>query len=86
MIFLHPQEKTAMTAVPFDTLKFVETLRKAGVAEQQAIAHKDALSEAAFATKADLREMELRLTIKVGAMIATAIVLIAAIGKLFWGS
>nr|VFJ60472.1 MAG: hypothetical protein BECKFW1821A_GA0114235_11031 [Candidatus Kentron sp. FW]VFJ62442.1 MAG: hypothetical protein BECKFW1821B_GA0114236_10744 [Candidatus Kentron sp. FW] len=54
-----------MTAIPFDTHRFIQTLRKAGVEEEQAIAHKDALGEAAFATKADLVEMEQRIKLDI---------------------
>nr|VFJ91121.1 MAG: hypothetical protein BECKH772A_GA0070896_1002716 [Candidatus Kentron sp. H]VFJ91970.1 MAG: hypothetical protein BECKH772B_GA0070898_1002315 [Candidatus Kentron sp. H]VFJ98813.1 MAG: hypothetical protein BECKH772C_GA0070978_1002516 [Candidatus Kentron sp. H] len=53
-----------MSAVPFDTHRFVETLRDAGVPERQAVAHKDALGEASFATKADLRETEQRIKVE----------------------
>nr|VFK61949.1 MAG: hypothetical protein BECKTC1821F_GA0114240_106517 [Candidatus Kentron sp. TC] len=100
-----------MTDIPFDTHEFVETLREAGVEKEQAIAHKDALSKAAFATKADIerltsnidqlrsatkanidrlrsemrlemREMEHRLTIRMGAMFITTIALLTALDKL----
>nr|VFK21174.1 MAG: hypothetical protein BECKLPF1236B_GA0070989_12415 [Candidatus Kentron sp. LPFa]VFK25606.1 MAG: hypothetical protein BECKLPF1236A_GA0070988_104822 [Candidatus Kentron sp. LPFa]VFK35602.1 MAG: hypothetical protein BECKLPF1236C_GA0070990_103973 [Candidatus Kentron sp. LPFa]VFK67870.1 MAG: hypothetical protein BECKUNK1418G_GA0071005_11717 [Candidatus Kentron sp. UNK]VFK69953.1 MAG: hypothetical protein BECKUNK1418H_GA0071006_102135 [Candidatus Kentron sp. UNK] len=61
-----------MIAVPFDTYKFIDTLREAGVEEKQAIAHKNALAGAAFATKADIdmlrlemREMEQRIKIEI---------------------
>lgn len=54
-----------MTAITFDTLKFVETLKDAGVSEAQAKAiaqaFRDAQGEVDLATKADLRELEHRL-------------------------
>lgn len=54
-----------MTAVTFDTLKFVETLKVAGVSEAQAKAiaqaFRDAQGEIDLATKADLRALELAL-------------------------
>ena len=54
-----------MTAVTFDTLKFVEKLRAAGVPEEQAKAiseaFRDATGEADLATKRDLKDFELRL-------------------------
>nr|VFJ57683.1 MAG: hypothetical protein BECKDK2373B_GA0170837_10682 [Candidatus Kentron sp. DK] len=59
-----------MTAIPFDTHEFVGTLRKAGVGEQAAVAHKNALINAAFATKADLNEMEHRVIAKVAVMLS----------------
>ena len=55
-----------MTTVTFDTLKFVERLKAAGVPEAQAKAtaeaQQEALSESVatqFATKADLAELKL---------------------------
>ncbi len=54
-----------MTAITFDTLKFVERLTEAGVPVEQAKAEAEALSSAMgameLATKADLREMEARI-------------------------
>jgi hypothetical protein len=51
-----------MATVTFDTLKFVETLKEAGVPEPQAKAFSTAVQEsheaADLATKADLREYE----------------------------
>ena len=53
-----------MTAITFDTLKFVERLKAAGVPEAQAKAQAESLADvmgtAELATKADLREMETR--------------------------
>nr|VFJ50177.1 MAG: hypothetical protein BECKDK2373C_GA0170839_102813 [Candidatus Kentron sp. DK] len=46
-----------MTAIPFDTHRFVENLRAAGVPNEQAVAHKDALANAAFATGGDIGEL-----------------------------
>jgi hypothetical protein len=54
-----------MATVTFDTHKFVKTLEAAGVPEPQAEAFSTAVREsheaAELATKADLRELELRL-------------------------
>ena len=53
-----------MSAVTFDTLKFVETLKKAGVSDEQARAQADALREVLHtevATKQDLENMELKI-------------------------
>jgi cysteine sulfinate desulfinase/cysteine desulfurase-like protein len=62
-----------MSAVTFDTLKFVRHLRSAGVPESQAEAFaeamKEAQGEADLATKADLREMENRLKAEIQAML-----------------
>jgi len=53
-----------MSAVTFDTLKFVETLERAGVTREQASAIasavRDSHDSADVATKGDLRELELR--------------------------
>ncbi len=58
-----------MTTVTFDTLKFVRTLKAAGVPENQAEAFseafKDAQSDAELATKYDLKELELRLEARI---------------------
>lgn len=60
-----------MTAITFDTLKFVERLRAAGVPDGQAKAEAEALAEALssgaqeLATKGGLRELELRLDMKI---------------------
>jgi hypothetical protein len=55
-------EEDPMTTVTFDTLRFVETLKAAGVSEAQAKAiaqaFRDAQGEVDLATKADLRELE----------------------------
>jgi hypothetical protein len=81
-------------SVPFDTLKFVETLEAGGFTHAQAKAAAQAFAEATsqeLATKHDLkevetrlsseiRELELRMTIKLGGlMIAATTVLLAAI-------
>ncbi len=68
-----------MTAVPFDTLKFVEKLEAGGFSHQQAKAAAEAFAEATgqeLATKADIvrietgmQLLEQRLVIKFGAMV-----------------
>ena len=76
-----------MASVTFDTLKFANRLKAAGVPEAQAEAQVEALSDmfeanmAELATKSDLRELELRMTIKLGSMLAVAVGVIAAIVK-----
>jgi hypothetical protein len=79
-----------------DTLEYSKKLRAAGVPELQAEAHAEALSKLVseeLATKKDIddlrrdlqttiRELEYRLTIKVGAMTAAAVAALAAIMKL----
>jgi hypothetical protein len=68
-----------MSTATFDKLLYLETLKAAGVPDDQARAHAHALDEAmrdTVATKSDIgdvkasmREMELRLTVKMGAML-----------------
>ena len=76
----------AMGAIPFDTLKLARSLReKAKFGQEQAEGVADALSEAfqdEIATKTDLRELELRLTTKIGGMLVIAIGVLTAILKL----
>ncbi|MGH8624462.1 MAG: DUF1640 domain-containing protein [Gammaproteobacteria bacterium] len=56
---------TAMATVTFDTLKFVEKLKAAGVPDAQAKAmseaFRDAQGELEIATKRDLKELELKI-------------------------
>ena len=79
-----------MTAIPFDTLKFVERLTSAGVPEPQAKAQAEALVEAMggmeLATKADIaavrgdmREMEQRLNARIEAVKADMIKWVAGL-------
>lgn len=79
-------------ATLIDTLEYSKKLRAAGVPELQAEAHAEALSKPAseeLATKKDIddlrrdiRELEYRLTIKMGVMTAAAVAALAAIIKL----
>ena len=85
-----------MSVITFDTLKFAERLEKAGLTREQASAfaeaQKDVFSEALdtqIATKSDIvrlenriEQMELKLTIKLGALIAASIGIVAALVKL----
>ena len=80
-----------MTAT-FDTLEYVETLKAAGVPEEQAKAHVKALSsvaentlvtkvdltEAKTALSQDIKELEHRVTIKLGSMFIIAVGIILA--------
>lgn len=79
-----------MTAIPFDTLKFAQTLREAGVNDKQAeaiaAAVRDAHASTDAATKQDIRELELRLkhdlTLRLGGMLVAAVGIVAAMVKL----
>ncbi|MFZ2300376.1 MAG: hypothetical protein WAW10_00735 [Gallionella sp.] len=88
-----------MSAITFDTLKFANRLKAAGVPDKQAEAEAEVLAEALevnlkdLSTKADLlaakvelqqemKMLEQRLIIKLGALIAVAIGIVAALVKL----
>lgn len=63
-----------MPATAIDTLKYAQALERAGFSRQQAEAQAFALNEAIneyVATKLDLKELEMRLSIRLGAMMAT---------------
>jgi len=76
-----------MNTIAFDTHRFVKILEDAGFDERQAEAVAEAVSnahiEAELATKSDLRELEYRLIIKLGAMMAASITIVAVLVKLF---
>ncbi len=89
-----------MTAITFDTHKFISTLKLSGVPENQAEAisnaFKEAQGEAELATKPDISDLrhgihdlkrdmhnlEQRLIIRLGGLIAVAIGIVAALVKL----
>jgi hypothetical protein len=73
----------AMTGVTSDTLKLAQRLRdKAGFTSEHAEAAAEALIEAVggadLVTKADLRDLEQRLTIRLGGMLVVAVGVILA--------
>jgi len=81
-----------MTTITFDTLKFANTLKAAGVPPAQAEAEATAISEILevnlkdLVTKEDMhhemRDLEQRLIIKLGALMALSIGIVAALVKL----
>ena len=75
-----------MATITFDTHKFILRLRNAGVPEEQAEAIAEAFSsayiESEVATKTDIRELEYRLIIKLGAMLMAAVAVVATLVKL----
>lgn len=69
-----------------DTLKIYERLKNADLNEKAAREIAEVLQETIesnLATKRDLKELELRLTIKLGAIITGGLAILAAIIKLF---
>ena len=74
-----------MTTISFDTLAYAKKLMAAGFTQQQAEVQAEALRdiiEDKLATKEDLKNLELRLIIKVGAMMSASIVIIVTLMKL----
>jgi hypothetical protein len=74
-----------MTSISFDTLAYAKKLMAAGFTQQQAEVQAEALRdiiEDKLATKEDLKNLELRLIIKVGAMMSASIVIIVTLMKL----
>ena len=74
-----------MNAIVFDTHLFVNELKVAGFNDKQAEAVVNTIRKAHkaadIATKADLRELEYRLTICVGTMLAVAVGTLAVLIK-----
>ena len=71
--------------ITFDTLAYAKKLIAAGFTQQQAEVQAQALVEIVdehLATKYDLKEMEQRIIIKLGAMIAASIAVTVALVKL----
>ena len=74
-----------MTTIVFDTHAFVKELVAAGMPEKQAevLARAQAtLIDEQLATKQDLKELELRLTLRLGSMMVLAVGAVAALVKL----
>ena len=79
----------------FDTLTFTQRVEQVGVGREQAVAHAELARDmilADTATKADLtelkkdveaslRELELRMTVKIAAIIGAAVTVITALQK-----
>jgi hypothetical protein len=76
-----------MSTITFDTHQLVKDLESRGFNTSQAEgindALKSALTIAEVATKHDLKEMELRLTLKIGSLLAASVAFAVAAQKLF---
>lgn len=74
-----------MSTIAFDTHKLIRTLKDSGIPESRAEAIAEAFlaahTEATLATKIDLRELEYRLVIKLGAMMMAAVAAVATLVK-----
>jgi len=81
-----------MATVTFDTLSYTKKLKAAGVPEKQAEVQAETFAEIIeerLATKQDielirrdLKELEMRLTIRMGTIMAASVVIVAALVKL----
>jgi hypothetical protein len=71
--------------VIFDTLAYARRLKSAGFSDEQAEAQAEMLAEVVtetVATKQDLRELEYRLTIRLGTIMTVAVGVMVALVKL----
>ncbi|MCH8841478.1 MAG: DUF1640 domain-containing protein [SAR324 cluster bacterium] len=69
----------------FDTHAYVKKLKEAGASEKQAEVHAQALADLVndkLATKQDLRELELRMTVRLGAIVTVGIGVVAVLVKI----
>jgi hypothetical protein len=76
---------SGMPSIAFDTLAYAKRLKAAGFNEQQAEALAEAQAELIderLATKQDLRELEYRLIIRLGAMLVVAISIVATLVRI----
>jgi hypothetical protein len=76
-------------AYAFDTLGYAKRLRDAGISQEQAEAHAEAAREfvmGELVTRSDLQaamdNLSLRLTLRLGVMLAAGVAILAAIIKL----
>ena len=71
-----------MPEMVFNSLNYAKRLEQAGFTREQAEAQANIMTEIVnekIATKQDLRELEYRLTIRFGSMLAAAVALLAAL-------
>ncbi len=79
MPYREDDREASMASIVFNTLEYAKRLESAGVTRQQAEAQANIMTEIVddkMATKSDLRELEYRLTIRFGAMMAAAVAII----------
>ena len=71
-----------MNAVTFDTLGYFEKLKASGMPEEQARVQADTLRdlvESSLVTRRDIKELELRLTIRLGGIAVACTALLLAV-------
>ncbi|GFO77305.1 hypothetical protein BPLS_P5684 [Bathymodiolus platifrons methanotrophic gill symbiont] len=74
-----------MSAIAFDTLAYAKKLKAAGFTEQQAEVQAEAMAELVneqLATKRDLKELEMRLVLRLGGIMVAGIAVIATLVKI----
>ena len=80
------------SAIAFDSLAYVKKLKAVGVPEEQAEVQAEAFAEIIeerlatkqdiLSLKRDMKELELRLTLRLGAMMTAGIIIVATLVKL----
>ena len=71
-----------MTSIPIDTTGLIEKLKGHGFTEDQALGITEALrdfDQTQLATRSDLKELELRLLVRFGGMLAVAVAFLTAL-------
>ncbi len=79
------KKEDMMSTIAFDTLAYAKKLKEAGFTDQQAEIQAEAMAELVneqLATKRDLRELEMRLVIRLGGMMVVAIAVVATLVKI----
>lgn len=74
-----------MSNVAFNTHSFVKRLTEVGMPAEQAEVLADSyatLIDEKLATRRDLKELELRLTLRLGSMVVTAVGVVAVLSRL----
>lgn len=72
-------------SIVLEILSYIDKLRKVGVSEEQAKVQAEALVEIinkTLVTKDDLKELETRLTMRLGTMMTAAIAIVATLVKI----
>ena len=74
-----------MSAIAFDTLAYAKKLKEAGFTEQQAEVQAEAMAELVneqLVTNRDLKELEMRLVLRLGSMMVAGIAVVATLVKI----
>ncbi len=74
-----------MSTIAFDTLAYAKKLKGAGFTDQQAEIQAEAMAELVneqLATKRDLKDLEMRLVLRLGSMMVGGIAVVATLVKI----